>query len=100
MEVSRTRRVISFLVNTFTFNFLLIGNIILLITRRTTLGGVVTGYKYDKSGSMIIYGLMVILFDFLYALTFMILWIYDVVTLKIRGKTLPEKFAGVKKVNA
>ena len=101
LTVSRTRRVISILINTLTFNFLIIGNLILLFTKRTNLGGIVTGWRFNNGGTkIVIYYFTLILSGIGYALTLMILWIVDIVTLGKRDGTFAEKMAGIKKVNA
>lgn len=99
MEISRTKRFIGGLVNFITLGLLIIGNPILLITGRTTIGGIVSGYKYDTNGSLILLYFAKILVAIGYGLTLGILWIIDVIGMDKRNGTFAEKLVGISKVS-
>lgn len=98
----------SSLMSIYAINFLVVGTLqlICLITKSTTVGGLVMGYKFfdnsksedAKIGSLIKLGLFYILLGFLYMITLGIFWIVDVSTLGKRDGNFGEKWANVRKV--
>ena len=100
LTISRTKRVLGILINLITFNFLFVGNIVLLATKRTTLGGLVVGYKFSEEGSLVIYFFTLLLMNVGNYFTLGILWLVDVITMEKRDGTFAEKLADIKKIEA
>ena len=99
MTISRGKRMLGLLINVITLNGLVLGNLILLLTSGRTIGGMVAGYKYDKSGPELVILLVTdILSAILYVITFGIFWIVDISTMQNRNGTFAEKWADTRKV--
>ena len=100
MTISRGKRVLGFLINTITFQGLIIGNLILLLTSGKTVGGLVAGYKYESAGAKIlVLWIMKMFAGVLYVITFGIFWIVDIATMTKKDGTYGEKWADNKKVD-
>ena len=97
MQVSRKRRFFAGLINALTLNGLLLGGLILLMTKRTSFGGLIMGYKFE-GGSLVMLFFTKILMAFGYAVTLSILWWVDIITMSSKNGTFAEKMAGVEKV--
>ena len=98
MEVSRTRRFAAALINGFTLNGFIIIGLILLIAKRTSVGGLVMGYKFK--GSLVALWLCKILAWILYGITFSIFFWIDIIGMGNRNGTFAEKWSGCRKHNA
>lgn len=97
MQVSRTKRFFAGLINGLTLNGLLLGGLILLMTKRTSFGGLIMGYKFE-GGSLVKLFFTKMLMAIGYMVTFSILWFVDVIGMGNRNGTFAEKMAGVEKV--
>lgn len=97
LEVSRTKRFLAFLINYVTINGLIIGGIYCLVTKRTSLGGLVIGYKFE-GGSLFKLFLFQLLTALLYVFTFYIMFIVDAVGMGKRNGTLAENWSDTRKV--
>lgn len=100
LEVSRSRRFVGAFLNAITLNFLLIGNLILVLTKGATLGGLALGYKYEKPGfgtAMKIFAGGIIS-GLLYFITFYIFFIVDVCMMGRNNGWFWEKWLDCRKV--
>ena len=98
MTISRGKRFLGFLINAITFQGLIIGNLILLLTSGKTVGGLVAGYKYESTSKVLVLWLTKMLTGVLYVITFGIFWIVDIATMAKKDGTYGEVWASNRKV--
>lgn len=96
LEVSRSKRFLAFFINYITLNGLIIGGIICLITKRTSLGGLIVGYKFE-GGSLLLLFFAWLLVGLLYVFTLYIMFFVDIIGMGKRNGTFAEKWSGTHK---
>lgn len=95
MTISRGKRVIGGIINA----KLWIGNLILPFAKKTTIGGLVAHYEFEKDGfDLVILFLFKCLSGLITIFTFGIFWIVDICTMQNRNGTFAEAWANNRKV--
>lgn len=99
LQVSRGKRFLGSFINAITFNFLIIGNFVLMLTSGKTLGGLAMGYKYEQAGFIALIKVWagLIVSFLLYGITFSIFFWVDLGMMGKRNGWSWEKWFDIRK---